>query len=212
MYSLNSSEYGTHKIVARELFGKKHKILDVGCNEGYIRTLVSDPGVFFGVDRDDDILKVARSTGYSKTYNVDLNAYPYKVEIDGRFDFILFIDVLEHLINPVETIRYFKKYLKESGAVIISLPNVANIFIRLNLLFGIFDYTEEGILDETHLRLFTRKSAKEMLKRSGLKIIKEKYSSNRFGPLVARFPFLGGLLGYNLIYVCEMDSDHVYKK
>jgi hypothetical protein len=43
------------------------------------------------------------------------------------------------------------------------VPNVANIAIRLMLLFGQFNYTERGILDKTHLRFFTRKTARRMV-------------------------------------------------
>lgn len=205
MYKLNINEYGTHQIVARELSDENCKVLDVGCNEGYIKALSPKSCEFIGVDFDDDALKEARAQGYSRTFNVNLNDYPYKVAIGEKFDSVLFIDVLEHLLRPLETIDYFNHYLKTDGRVIISLPNVANIFVRLSLLFGNFNYTESGILDKTHLHLFTRGSAKKLIRESELIIIKETYSSNHFGHLLSYFPFLGGLLGFNLIYVCKKE-------
>jgi hypothetical protein len=53
----------------------------------------------------------------------------------------------------------------------ISVPNVANLWVRLNLLFGVFDYADRGILDRTHLRFFTRKTLAAMVKNVGLDIV-----------------------------------------
>jgi hypothetical protein len=55
--------------------------------------------------------------------------------------------------------------------VIISLPNIANLRIRLNLLMGRFDYQTGGILDITHMRFFTLKTARALIEESGYRII-----------------------------------------
>lgn len=81
-------------------------------------------------------------------------------------------DVLEHLRDPLKALRFLTSYLSERGFFLISVPNIAFISIRLSLLLGKFDYNPDGgILDETHLRFFTRKSLVDLLKRAGLKII-----------------------------------------
>src|SRR5262249_19008899 len=54
------------------------------------------------------------------------------------------------------------------------LPNVANISVRLMLLFGRFDYRERGIMDKTHLRFFTRKTARAMLEQQGYTLLEER--------------------------------------
>jgi hypothetical protein len=51
------------------------------------------------------------------------------------------------------------------------VPNVANLWIRLSLLAGRFDYSDRGILDRTHLRFFTRKTLTELLKSTNLEIL-----------------------------------------
>jgi hypothetical protein len=54
--------------------------------------------------------------------------------------------------------------------VLVSVPNFANISVRLSLLFGKFEYSERGILDKTHVRFYTRKTAGDILAEAGYKI------------------------------------------
>ena len=87
---------------------------------------------------------------------------------------MLLLDVLEHLKNPERLLNQCRDVLKPDGAVVVSLPNVANITVRLMLLLGNFDYTERGILDRTHLRFFTRKTARQFLQKHHFRIVDEK--------------------------------------
>jgi hypothetical protein len=64
--------------------------------------------------------------------------------------------------------------LTPQGLLLVSVPNVANITVRLSLLFGRFEYAERGILDKTHVRFYTRKSARRLLQLAGYKIVAEK--------------------------------------
>lgn len=203
-YSFNDAEYGTHSLIARSI-GNNKKVLDIGCNKGYLKFL-SDANDFYGIDYDENDLKQASAAGYKGVFKVDLNLYK-DFSCEHKFDVIVFGDVLEHLLFPKEVLVFFiKEYLKEGGRIIISLPNVANVAIRFGLLFGSFDYTENGILDRTHLHLYTKKTAQEFIENAGLRIIRRKFSSNNFGRLIAFFPWLGGLLGFNLIFLCEKKS------
>ena len=81
--------------------------------------------------------------------------------------------MLEHLINPLEVLKKTKRYLKQNGLIIISIPNIAFIQQRFFLLFGKFDYNPNGgIMDETHLRFFTRRSIEKLCKDAGYTIVK----------------------------------------
>jgi SAM-dependent methyltransferase len=91
-----------------------------------------------------------------------------------RFDKILLMDVLEHLVDPESLLRDCRKLLKPNGELLVSVPNIANLTVRLALAFGQFNYAERGILDKTHLRFFTRKTARRMLAGNGFEIVKEK--------------------------------------
>ncbi len=91
-----------------------------------------------------------------------------------RFDRVLLLDILEHLKNASLLLEQCKQVVKPDGYLVVSLPNIANISVRLELLFGRFNYTERGILDKTHLRFFTRKTARRFLENAGYRIVQEK--------------------------------------
>lgn len=201
VYGLNTARFGTHHLIAREI-STGNNVLDVGCNKGYMKILVPDNN-FYGIDVEKADLQQAKKNGYKKVYKIDLNKYN-SFTPDKKFDVIVFADILEHLSYPDEVLSYFiQNFLKKNGKVIISLPNVAHFSIRGNLLIGKFNYTQSGILDNTHLHLYTLKSARKLLTSNNLVIQKEKFSSNFFGRAIKNFPFLGTFLGFNLIFVCK---------
>lgn len=200
-YIFNDAAYGTHSLIAQEI-GEHQSVLDVGCNKGYLKRLAPN-NEFYGIDFSEDDLKQALDASYAAVFQLDLNRYEEFV-CDRKFDVIIFADILEHLMYPQAVLDFFlQKYLKEGGKVIVSLPNVANATVRLDLLFGKFDYTENGILDRTHLHLYTKKSARLLLEGAGLRMLKKKYSSNRFGRVIEALPLVAGLLAFNLIFVCR---------
>ena len=90
------------------------------------------------------------------------------------FDYIIFADVLEHLINPEQILKKSKELLKEDGKIIISLPNVAHDAVMIDLVKNKFRYRQLGILDNTHLRFFTRDSINELFEKVDLAIIREE--------------------------------------
>ncbi len=203
-YTVNTAEYGTHRLIASEI-GIGKSVLDVGCNKGYLKKL-APKNYFYGIDSDRIDLKEAMKNGYQSVYHLDLNNYT-SFKVKNKFDFLIFADILEHLLFPDKVLRFFVNgYLEKEGKIIISLPNVAHISIRYNLLKGSFIYTDSGILDRTHLHLYTLNSARELIDSSGLVIIQEKYSSNRLGRLIHHLPFSGTLLGFNLIFICRKKS------
>lgn len=197
-YQLNTAHYGTHQIASRLMRGSE-TVLDVGCSEGYLALLNPDID-FYGIDQNITALSIAKKR-YKKVWKLDLNEgeIPEKMQ----FECILFLDILEHLLFPKKVLLHFLKYLRKDGVVVISLPNVANIAIRLSLLLGRFDYTDAGILDKTHLHLYTLKTAQQLIQDAGLKIITVQFSSNHFGFLFEYFPWLGTLLGFNIILKCK---------
>lgn len=86
-------------------------------------------------------------------------------------DLILCLDVLEHLVDPWKTLRRLDTFLKPGGMWIISVPNIRNYHILTDLAFkGRFDYADDGILDRTHLRFFTRASAIQLAETTGAKV------------------------------------------
>jgi SAM-dependent methyltransferase len=87
------------------------------------------------------------------------------------FDVIVAGDVLEHLPRPEVLLGSLKRLLKPDGVLLLSLPNVANVTVRLNLLFGRFHYAPRGILDRTHLRFFSRATGRALLEENGYRVL-----------------------------------------
>jgi len=106
------------------------------------------------------------------------------------FDVIIFADVLEHLVDPWSVLRQMRSLLSPRGRVLLSVPNIAHWTVRLNLLFGRFDYSDGYLMDRTHLRWFTHRSAREMAYNAGYRVAGE---ATVYKPRFARFfPMLNG--------------------
>jgi 2-polyprenyl-3-methyl-5-hydroxy-6-metoxy-1,4-benzoquinol methylase len=91
---------------------------------------------------------------------------------DACFDMIFFNDVIEHLIEPESVIKSILPKLTETGLLISSIPNVrcwGNL--KELVLQGDWEYKDQGILDHTHLRFFTKKSILRMWKNLSLEVI-----------------------------------------
>jgi len=161
-YEFKPFKYSSHYWILNALRREKGpvKILDVGTASGYLGKIWRSSGHYVaGIEFDAATAEKARQ--YYDTFqvaDVESFAFPYRQE----FDYIVFADVLEHLRDPAAVLRRCIPALKETGKIIISVPNIANWVIRLGLLFGKFDYMDRGILDRTHLRFFTMRSLKQL--------------------------------------------------
>ncbi|NEU83752.1 glycosyltransferase [Nostoc sp. UIC 10630] len=150
------------------LIGDNQRVVDFGCATGYFAQLLSRKGcIVTGVEINLDAAKVAEQ--YCKEVIVADLDFVSVTEIlpSQEFDVAVFGDVLEHLRNPWKVLEETKQILKKDGYVIASIPNIAHGAIRLSLLQGKFEYTELGILDNTHLRFFTRETVEELFKIPG---------------------------------------------
>jgi 2-polyprenyl-3-methyl-5-hydroxy-6-metoxy-1,4-benzoquinol methylase len=219
-YPLKESRYSSHDYF-RRYAGSGHEILDVGCGEGHFASLVAQSGnKVVGID----LLETAAQADAMEQYisaDLDGGLVGAKRALgEKKFDLILLQDVLEHLRSPDQMLQDCKRYCKPSGRVIVSVPNVANVTVRLGLLFGSFDYRPRGILDRTHLRFFTRKTARQLLESAGYEVIEQRstvmplelaFGLDAKSPLMivlnrvlALFTWINpGLLGYQTILVAR---------
>jgi 2-polyprenyl-3-methyl-5-hydroxy-6-metoxy-1,4-benzoquinol methylase len=173
-YPIKQSTCSSH-YYARQLTGSGRDVLDLGCGQGFFAAeLKKDNNRVTGVDA---LPVCTHGEALERYFSADLeHGIAPVIERLGnkRFDRILLLDILEHLKNPDRLLGQCHDILKRDGAVVISLPNVANIAVRLMLLFGAFNYTQRGILDRTHLRFFTRKTARQFLESNQYSILEEK--------------------------------------
>lgn len=150
-------------------------VLDVGCACGDLGIVLKEQKTceMFGLEYNPESVKIAMATGaYNEVhqFNLDELTETHFPNYHHKFDFIVCGDVLEHLRFPMDVLRTLKTYLKEGGYIIASIPNVAHMSIKSNLLVNNFTYTPVGLLDETHIHLFTYKSIAEGLSSIKLKI------------------------------------------
>lgn len=163
------------------------RILDAGC--GYATTserLRRLGNHVTGVESNAEAVAVA-SQRLDEVIAADLQNFDAGPR---RFDCIIFADVLEHLPWPSAVLERYVRFLAPGGVVLVSLPNVGLWSVRLSLLTGGFEYADTGVLDRTHLRFFTRRTARRLIEEAGLSIIRRTYNPGivrPFVPLVKRF-------------------------
>lgn len=165
------SRWSSHSRIVACLNGlpAHSKVLDVGAATGMLARMCQNNSLrFFGVEPNANWAQTARPF-YEKILVRPIDG------IDETFlneyDAVILGDVLEHLPAPEVVLQKLVSLQSPGSVFVISVPNVANLWVRLNLLFGLFDYTERGILDRTHLRFFTRKTLLAMVNNAGLEIV-----------------------------------------
>ena len=103
----------------------------------------------------------------------NLDTDPWFETIEGPFDYMVMGDVLEHLRNPRKTLEKAVSLLKPGGFILSSVPNISHNAVVMGLLKGEFPYQSFGLLDDTHVHFFTRKSMFELFNSCGLLSVAE---------------------------------------
>lgn len=148
-----------------------HKILDVGCAQGVLLQKLKEAGKAtqtIGIELSPEAADKAR-TRVDRVLCGDVEVMDLSVH-NGSCDYIIFADLIEHLRDPWAMVAKHKKLLKDSGRMIFCIPNVRNFFVITQLIRGFWNYTNLGILDNTHLRFFTLRNVLRQFEWLGLKV------------------------------------------
>jgi 2-polyprenyl-3-methyl-5-hydroxy-6-metoxy-1,4-benzoquinol methylase len=165
---LTAGEDQTSHGLMQALVGANKRVLDVGCSTGYLAKALAERGnVVSGIEYDPAAADKARPFLDQLVVGDLEDAAVFDELADGAFDVVVFGDVLEHLRDPLPVLRRARRLLTPGGSVVISVPNVAHGDVRLSLLAGRFDYRDTGLLDETHVRFFTRENLDRFLRDAG---------------------------------------------
>jgi methionine biosynthesis protein MetW len=189
------------------------RVLDVGCATGYLAAALRERGcTVVGIEADPDAAAQARAHCDAVVVG-DVEAPRTRAETAARgpFDVVMCADVLEHLRDPWEVLAWLRTLLRDGGRAVVSLPNIAHWTARRELLRGRFPQADHGLFDRTHLRFFTRATARDLAARAGFAILEEHPApaplplESRLamvgrlrGPLVRRYP---GLLALQVVLV-----------
>jgi 2-polyprenyl-3-methyl-5-hydroxy-6-metoxy-1,4-benzoquinol methylase len=153
---------------ALALVGHNKKVLELGCAGGHVTRALNKQGCrVTGIEIDPEAAMRARAFA-EEILTADLCDVSWADKLEPEdFDVVLAADVLEHLTDPLRVLRACRSVLKPTGSLVVSLPNVAHADVRLALLQGEFDYRPWGLLDDSHLRFFTKQSAVDLLLAAG---------------------------------------------
>ena len=172
-YEVNLSQglSGKYSEVARRI-PPGSRILELGGASGYFaRELVRLGHVVTLVDYDVANVEKARTRGL-EAHRADLNQPLPDVLFAGEpYDVVVAMDVLEHLVDPAALLRDLRSHLGDGTRIIVTGPNVAYWWVRLNLLRGRWTYSDTGIMDHTHLRWFTLATWTELIGRAGFRVV-----------------------------------------
>jgi 2-polyprenyl-3-methyl-5-hydroxy-6-metoxy-1,4-benzoquinol methylase len=170
-YQDKPSPWSSHSRIAAivEALPSRSKVLDVGTASGMLARRSGNKSLrFFGIEAVAEWAESAKPF-YEKMWTCSLDDAP--TEALRGYDAVVLGDVLEHMPAPDIALTRLVDQQPSGCKFIVSVPNVVNLWVRLHLLMGRFDYAERGILDRTHLRFFTRKTLSAMVKETGLEIL-----------------------------------------
>ena len=153
------------------LVGRNKTVLEVGCGPGSQSRVFRDLGCrVVGLEIDPNRAEAARAfCEQVHVVNVE-TAQLYDLLGDAKFDVITCADVLEHLHDPAATVRRLAPFLKCGGYMLASIPNVTHASVVFEMAHGRFEYREFGLLDDTHIRFFCRRTALAVLESAGFAV------------------------------------------
>jgi glycosyltransferase involved in cell wall biosynthesis len=162
--------YESPHTLALEHVARGSRVLDLGCAGGWVGAALRRKGCYVvGVD----VSPLEEGVELDEFHLHDLNEGLPAVDI-ATFDYVLLLDVIEHLESPEKFMEdlYAALSYNPASKVIISTGNVAFGMTRVLLLVGQFNYGKRGILDLTHARLFTFSTLRRTLEGAGFQIVR----------------------------------------
>jgi len=177
VYQFKDFEGSSHRILldlVRRFARRRGMLLDLGAAGGELGEALR--GQFdhsIGIEYDIDRIGQLKSR-FDSVVIGDLDRIE---QLPAPADAIVLADVLEHLRSAGRILEIVRESIHPEGTLFVSVPNIANITIRIGLLLGIFTYRERGILDETHLRFYTLRTIRSQIEAAGFQTIAVSGSS-----------------------------------
>ena len=157
-------------------------VLEIGCGNGATLRYLKEAGLckqVHGMELTEAMGQEAKPH-VDQLWVGDAEVLIHSMEA-SQYNVILCLDVLEHLVDPWSFVAQLSRLLRPGGCIIASIPNLRTFTVIWNLLArGRFDYASHGIMDQTHLRFFTKKTAIGLLNTEVLAV--DRWEHSPFAP------------------------------
>jgi glycosyltransferase involved in cell wall biosynthesis len=192
-YTFKTHPGSSHsRLLARVTDTKPLAIADIGCGTGLLSERLRAMGHHVtGVDK-------GTSDGVHERTDVFLEAdlnQGIPGDLEGPFDLIVLADILEHLRHPEVLLEDLHGVLAPEGKVVVSVSNFAHWYPRVRVSAGAFGYDRRGILDEDHVRFFTRSTITRLLRSTGWKVTRREAIGVPWEELLGQESNIAALLG-----------------
>jgi glycosyltransferase involved in cell wall biosynthesis len=217
-YSMKHAEESSHEMILR-WFERipPARVLDLGCSGGLLAEQVRRRGHHVTAVDLLELPEVRQRV--DRFIQADLDqGLPRGVADEGPFDIVLAADLLEHVRHPETLLADIRNVLVPRGTLIVSVPNFGHWYARARVALGVFDYDQRGILDEGHVRFFTRRGLLRRLRSAGFRVQRQEVTGlplevltrsealpRRLVRIIDRFAVAARptLFGYQFVVQCE---------
>lgn len=179
------------------------KVLEIGCDLAATLLEIKNRNRAFeiyGVEINENAVELAKYVANVKYGNIEKLEIPF----DEKFDYIIFGDVLEHLHNTEKVIEFCKSILNPDGYIVASIPNIMHISVMKQLINGMFQYEDMGLLDRTHIHFFTYYEIAKMFLNQGFEMEEIRTTSVVIGDEDEK-------LIQDLLALSNNTEDHMYR-
>ncbi len=182
-YAFKEGDGSSHSLILEMMATlPPSKVLDLGCSAGLLAQEIRKAGhTVVGVDAIE-LPGVQDRT--DEFFVADLEK-PLAPEIGTDFDVVIAGDIIEHLARPGDALREMRRVLRSGGQLILSVPNFGHWYPRFRVTLGLFGYDRRGVLDNTHLRFFTRSTLRRAVRRAGFDVLQEAATGLPLGTIGA---------------------------
>ena len=164
------------------------RVLDIGCGTGSATVIVNRGKNNDVVCIEPDANKAARAQARDLHVHCGLLNEPF-LRSYGRFDVVMMSNVIQCLPDPQTMLEAVRSALVPDGILLLSVPNVAHWSVRLSLLVGSFEYMPGGIRDAVHMRWFTERTIRQLMKQSGFEVLRFAETAGQEFPEYHRAPW-----------------------